>query len=283
MSLAQVSEELSHWILQQAAGGRQPGEVIAAMLQQGWQEPDAIEAVGQTLRGYQAGQVGGDGLPIQVPVPAPMGHHGATALHVLDREVHVLARMRHPRVVVFGGVLSGEECDALVGLARTRLQRSPVFNPDSGAEEDHVARTSEGMFFTRGANGLCSTIETRIAALLDWPLEHGEGLQVLRYGVGAEYKPHHDYFDPGRPGAEVALRRGGQRVASLIMYLNTPPCGGATVFPGVNFEVAPVKGNAVFFSYDRPHVITGSLHGGAPVIEGEKWVATKWLREKRHD
>jgi prolyl 4-hydroxylase len=55
------------------------------------------------------------------------------------------------------------------------------------------------------------------------------------------------------------------------------------VFPDVEFEVEPIKGNAVFFSYDRPHPSTRTLHGGAPVIEGEKWVATKWLRERRFD
>jgi len=49
----------------------------------------------------------------------------------------------------------------------------------------------------------------------------------------------------------------------------------------VQLDVAPIRGNAVFFSYDRPHPITRTLHGGAPVLEGEKWVATKWLREGR--
>jgi prolyl 4-hydroxylase len=44
-------------------------------------------------------------------------------------------------------------------------------------------------------------------------------------------------------------------------------------------EVTPFKGQALFFSYDRAHESTGTLHGGAPVIEGEKWVAAKWLRE----
>jgi prolyl 4-hydroxylase len=135
------------------------------------------------------------------------------------------------------------------------------------------------MFFTRGENPVCARIEQRIAALLQWPLVNGEGLQVLRYGPGAEYKPHYDYFDPAQPGTPSILKRGGQRVASLVMYLNTPRRGGATVFPDVNLEVAPVKGNAVFFSYDRPHPMTRSLHGGAPVFEGEKRVATKWLRE----
>ncbi|NCW57916.1 MAG: 2-oxoglutarate-dependent dioxygenase, partial [Gammaproteobacteria bacterium] len=74
-----------------------------------------------------------------------------------------------------------------------------------------------------------------------------------------------------------------QRVASLVMYLNTPPRGGATNFPDVGLEVAAVKGNAVFFSYDKADPSTGTLHGGMPVIAGEKWVATKWLRVSRTD
>jgi len=111
-------------------------------------------------------------------------------------------------------------------------------------------------------------------------VQNGEGLQVLHYQPGAEYKPHYDYFDPVHPGSAPILKRGGQRVATILMYLNTPKKGGGTTFPDVGFEVAPIKGNAVFFSYDRAHVNTKSLHGGAPVIEGEKWVATKWLRER---
>ena len=100
----------------------------------------------------------------------------------------------------------------------------------------------------------------------------------MRYRPGAEYKPHHDYFDPVHPGTPRILERGGQRVGTLVMYLNTPDGGGATTFPDVGLEVAPVRGNAVFFSYDRAHLSTKTLHGGAPVTAGEKWVATKWLR-----
>ena len=49
----------------------------------------------------------------------------------------------------------------------------------------------------------------RIAALVNWPVVNGEGLQVLHYRPGAEYKPHHDYFDPAQPGMAAVLRRGG--------------------------------------------------------------------------
>ena len=101
------------------------------------------------------------------------------------------------------------------------------------------ARTSEGMFFERGEFEVCARIEARMAALLRWPIENGEGLQILRYRPGAEYKPHYDYFDPAQPGTPALLARGGQRVASLICYLNTPERGGSTIFPdvGLNWPV----------------------------------------------
>ncbi|MDB5965471.1 MAG: 2-oxoglutarate-dependent dioxygenase, partial [Polaromonas sp.] len=57
--------------------------------------------------------------------------------------------------------------------------------------------------------------------------------------------------------------------------------GGATVFPVLGLRVAPKRGTAVFFSYPRAHPCSLSLHGGEPVIAGEKWIATKWLREAR--
>ena len=163
------------------------------------------------------------------------------------------------------------------------LARSETVATQTGASEVNEARTSDGMFFGRGEFPVCARLEARIAALLDWPLENGEGLQVLRYRPGAEYKPHYDYFDPAEAGTPAILKRGGQRLASIVCYLNTPEAGGATVFPEAGLEVAPVSGNAVFFSYDRPHPSTRTLHGGAPVIAGEKWVATKWMREGRFE
>jgi prolyl 4-hydroxylase len=203
-----------------------------------------------------------------------------TRLVAEGHEVRVLMSMTLPRVVVFGGLLTDKECDDLVALSRQRLTRSETVVNETGGSEVNTARTSEGMFFTRGENAMCQRIEKRIAALLNWPLQNGEGLQVLRYRPGAEYKPHHDYFDPVHSGTPTILSRGGQRVGTLVMYLNTPEKGGGTTFPEVGLEVAPIKGNAVFFSYHAPHPSTKTLHGGAPVIAGEKWVATKWLRER---
>ncbi|MBK8101662.1 MAG: 2OG-Fe(II) oxygenase [Planctomycetes bacterium] len=65
------------------------------------------------------------------------------------------------------------------------------------------------------------------------------------------------------------------------MYLNTPECGGATTFPDIAVDVAPHAGNALFFAYDRPHPDTRTRHVGAPVLAGEKWIATRWLRGRQ--
>jgi len=200
-----------------------------------------------------------------------------------DRRVCVLQAMGAPRVVVFGGLLSDDECDQLIALAKPRLARSLTVATKTGGEEINADRTSNGMFFQRGENELVRRIEQRIARLVNWPEENGEGLQILQYGPGAEYKPHYDYFDPSEPGTPTIVKRGGQRVGTLVMYLAEPEKGGGTVFPDVHLEVSPRKGNAVFFSYERPHPSTRTLHGGQPVIEGEKWIATKWLRERRFE
>ena len=284
MSVQHVTPDLRQWILAQVNAGHLPDAIVKSMLASGWSEPVALQALEDTLRTHLVERVAADAtLPAGVPVPEPIGAAQNNGFRLNDRPVQILASLRAPRVIVFGGLLSDTECDELVALAKTRLVRSETVQLHTGQSEVNTARTSEGMFFGRGENALCARIEARIAELLNWPLENGEGLQILRYSPGAEYKPHYDYFDPAQSGTPGILRRGGQRVASLVMYLVAPTRGGATVFPDVDFEVNPVKGNAVFFSYDRPHPGTRSLHGGAPVLEGEKWVATKWLREARFE
>lgn len=276
-----VTPELRAWIIEQATAGHKPDVVLQSMLGSGWNEDSAITALEEVLTGYLDEKAKQAALPPPVAVPEPLPQGTRATVWAADREVKVLANLQSPRVILFGDLLSADECDQMIALARARLARSETVQTETGASEVNDARTSQGMFFERGENPLVTRIEARMAALLGWPLENGEGIQVLRYGPGAEYKPHYDYFDPAHSGTPSILRRGGQRVASLVCYLNTPAQGGSTVFPDVQLDVAPLRGNAVFFSYDRAHPVTRTLHGGAPVVEGEKWVATKWVREGR--
>ncbi len=276
----QITPELRTWIIEQAQAGHSAESVLQSMKASGWDEDVAVDAMETTLRGHLDAKAVEQGLPPAVPVPEPDVDESPLYLDGGDRQVAVLSVMATPRVVVFGGLLSDEECDELIEAARPRLSRSLTVATKTGGEEVNADRTSQGMFFQRGESELIRRVEARIAKLVNWPEINGEGMQVLQYVPGTEYKPHYDYFDPEEPGTPTILKRGGQRVGTIVMYLSEPEKGGGTVFPNVHLSVAPKRGNAVFFSYDRPDPSTRTLHGGAPVIAGEKWIATKWLRER---
>ena len=275
-----VTPELRRWIIEQAQAGYAAPVVLQSMRDAGWDEDVAAEALEATLQDHLNGLAEQQGQPTAVPVPEPRLDESPAQVDCGDRSVNVLLAMARPRIVVFGNLLSAEECDALIAAAAPRMARSLTVATQTGGEEVNDDRTSDGMFFQRGETPLLQGIEERIAKLLNWPIENGEGLQVLHYRPGAEYKPHYDYFDPAELGTPTILKRGGQRVGTLVIYLNTPEQGGGTTFPDVHMEVAPQRGNAVFFSYERPDPSTRTLHGGAPVIAGDKWIATKWLRER---
>ncbi|TAG78654.1 MAG: 2-oxoglutarate-dependent dioxygenase [Burkholderiales bacterium] len=273
----QIDANLMKWLNECLARGHSPESLTTSMLQSGWSQEMArlaiAEALGKELRAQPS-------LPAATKsVPEPSIAQSPVSIQTSDRRIDVWTVVKHPRVVVFGNVLSHDECDELILLAQPKLSRSLTVDNQTGGDEVNPARTSDGMFFVRGENPLCERIERRLAELVNWPYEHGEGLQVLRYKHGAQYVPHYDYFDPAQPGTPKILQRGGQRVGTIVMYLRTPERGGSTVFPDIGLEVAPIKGSAVFFSYDRPHPDTKTLHGGTPVTLGEKYVATKWMRE----
>lgn len=299
-----VTPELKTWIVQQARAGCTPEAVLQAMLKAGWQKSVALDAMEHALQTHLGAAEAPAGVrdavaraaaartvaraasrtPVETAPAAARPHLDLSAspraIDLGDRIVTVHVSLRRPRLAVLGDLLSDEECEALIQAAEPRLKRSRTVQISTGGEELNADRTSDGMFFRRGESPLIQRIEARLSRLVHWPVENGEGLQVLRYGPGAEYKPHYDYFDPAAPGTARILERGGQRVATLVMYLNEPLRGGGTTFPDVGLEVMPQRGHAVFFAYDRPEPSTQTLHGGAPVLAGEKWVATKWLRER---
>lgn len=206
-----------------------------------------------------------------------------SVVHAHD-DVEVLSTA--PRIMVYHHFLSDAECDHLITLARPYLQRSTVIDNNSSGSEVDSRRTSYGMFFyPHISDRVVYAIEDRIARLTGIPKENGENIQVLQYAIGGEYRPHYDYFDPHSVGGSFHLMRGGQRQASFLMYLNTPDAGGETVFPYLGIKVTPRKGDALLFyncgldGKEDPF----TLHGGAPVILGEKWLATKWLRMSRFE
>ncbi len=190
-----------------------------------------------------------------------------------DREIEIVARLEEPLVVVLGNVLSDEECDELIRLSKDRMKRSKI-----GTERvENELRTSSGSFIEESENDIVSRVEQRISAIMNIPIEHCEGLQILQYKPGQEYKAHYDYF------SSTSKVISNNRISTLVMYLNDVEEGGETYFPKLNFTVSPKKGMAVYFEYfyNDQTLNELTLHGGAPVITGEKWVATQWMRKQK--
>ncbi|KAM1142804.1 hypothetical protein EV1_031457 [Malus domestica] len=198
-----------------------------------------------------------------------------------------------PRIIVLHKFLSMEECDYLRTLASPRLQVSTVVDVRTGKGIKSNVRTSSGMFLSPEEKKypMIQAIEKRIAVFSQVPIENGELIQVLRYEKDQYYRPHHDYFSD-----TFNLKRGGQRVATILMYLSDNVEGGETIFPtassgkctcggraATGLSVKPIKGDAVLFwsmNLEGKEDPT-SIHGGCEVLSGEKWSATKWMRQKR--
>lgn len=284
MQFESLAADLQKWLKTSIEQGHGRDALVQSMRAAGYQPNFAREAVELALARFAP--AGAEGAAAQA-VPAPLDTtsilaQSPNAIETSDRKVDILFALNAPRIVLFGGLLSDEECAELIAQSRRKLTRSSVVNAETGTYDVHPDRTSSGTHFERGENELILRIERRIAELVGCPVERGEPIQILHYTPGAEYKPHFDFFDPAYPGNEKVLAMGGQRVATLVMYLNDVIAGGSTVFPEVGLDVLPRKGNAVYFAYttEDGQLDRRTLHGGSPVAEGEKWIATKWLRQR---
>ncbi|MEQ1535978.1 MAG: 2OG-Fe(II) oxygenase [Burkholderiaceae bacterium] len=207
--------------------------------------------------------------------------HDNTIITQDGQQIQVAMRVTKPDVVLLDNFMTHDECDAFCELSKSTLTKSTVVDDATGAHVGHEHRTSMGTYFTLGQNDLVKKIEARIAEITGTPVPNGEGIQILNYAGGGEYRPHFDYF-PDNTGGRVHTAKGGQRTITVIMYLNDVKAGGATVLPDINLSVYPKKGSALYFSYvnSKGQVDPSTLHGGSPVVDGEKWIATKWIREK---
>jgi prolyl 4-hydroxylase len=199
-------------------------------------------------------------------------NHIGNKIKTEDREINVVARLEEPLIVVLENVLSDEECDGLIELSKDKMNRSKI----GVTHEVNEIRTSSSMFFQENEYDIITKIEKRISTIMNIPVEHGEGIQILKYTPGQEYKAHFDFFK----SSSIAAKN--NRISTIILYLNDVEHGGETFFPELNFSVFPRKGMAVYFEYfyNDKNLNELTLHGGAPVVTGEKWVATQWMRRQ---
>mmetsp|Transcript_5983 Transcript_5983/g.14865 ORF Transcript_5983/g.14865 Transcript_5983/m.14865 type:complete len:142 (+) Transcript_5983:3-428(+) len=123
----------------------------------------------------------------------------------------------------------------------------------------------------------------KASALTCKPIEHCELPQVGRYLPTQQYRHHFDAFDLGNADGRRFAQNGGQRVVTILVYLNDCAQGGQTDFPSMNIQVSPRKGSAVVFF---PATVDGyldkrALHAALPAID-TKYVSQVWIRQSTY-
>ena len=214
-----------------------------------------------------------------------------------------------PPIYIVENFLTMEECEAFKVTASPLLQRSKThaiagLTPrENGENTVHTHATSQhyssapcvhraraGSEATKGRTSLTCHLAKKahpspillqkIQALTNKPFGHMELPQVARYTDSQRYVEHYDGVDPHTDAGRAFCSNGGQRVATVLCYLNDVADGGSTAFRRVNFEVKPKKGNALIFfpGFMNGELDTDALHAGMPAVD-TKWVSQVWIRQ----
>jgi predicted 2-oxoglutarate/Fe(II)-dependent dioxygenase YbiX len=179
--------------------------------------------------------------------------------------------------------ISEEQCLSVVLSAMRHMRPSKTADPEGRWVKVGLRTSDEALVDPLLEDVLLRQVQRRMAASAGLPVSHAEPLIVLRYAAGQEYRPHSDCL-PGSLLTPVERGGSGQRVATVITYLNSNFAGGATVFPRLDLRVQPGAGNMLRFSNvdadGRPE--PGAVHAGEPVTDGLKWICTLWMRQGPH-
>jgi len=187
-----------------------------------------------------------------------------------------------PRVALSLNAVSADLTKAVIEVARPRLQGALVSEADGGREGP--GRSAQVAWLSHDLCPMVETVVGAITAVAGLDRRRAERFHIIRYGVGGEYRPHFDGYDLSTERGRRCTASRGQRVRTALLYLNDGFVGGATCFPRLDLEIVPRQGAVlVFDNCDSdcalPH--HQSLHAGAPLHQGEKWVGTLWFRERR--
>eukprot|EP00288_Rhodomonas_lens_P012621 CAMPEP_0177710196 /NCGR_PEP_ID=MMETSP0484_2-20121128/11206_1 /TAXON_ID=354590 /ORGANISM="Rhodomonas lens, Strain RHODO" /LENGTH=325 /DNA_ID=CAMNT_0019221861 /DNA_START=352 /DNA_END=1329 /DNA_ORIENTATION=- len=195
-----------------------------------------------------------------------------------------------PRIVVIHNMLSHSECDHLINLAKAEGMDVALIQPYGSHElVPSSTRTNTQAWLEPRQDAIVADIEDRIAEVSGTTQDQGENLQVLNYKVSQQFHPHHDFFDPVTDPPEN-FAQGGNRLATIVIYLHEAEEGGETEFPELNLKLHLTKGDAVLWrnlhedcdGTDPDCVDRRTEHAGRPPTAGEKWVATKWIHERSY-
>ena len=182
--------------------------------------------------------------------------------------------------VIVDSVLTPEECKYVIDQATPLFTRSGVV----GSTLPDPTRTSETAWIKKD-DPIAQKIFQKVVELTGKSIENCENLQVVRYQPGTYYNAHHDSCCDDTEGCLGFAKEGGQRVATLLIYLNSEFTDGETHFPSHgDLKLKADPGSAIFFrplGRDVNKCHPKALHAGLPISTGTKYVCNVWVREDK--
>tara|TARA_B100000963_G_C22627447_1_gene673117 strand:- start:910 stop:1551 length:642 start_codon:yes stop_codon:yes gene_type:complete len=190
---------------------------------------------------------------------------------------------RTPPMYVCDKFLTNNECNILKKEAKNKLYDSKIIEYIGGKivyKKDNV-RESKSCYLNNKNNINISGIIDKISKLVKKDKKYFENIQVGCYKKGGFYKSHYDSIDMNTEIGKKFVEEGGQRIITVLMYLNDIKKGGCTYFEEINKRFSPKKGSAIIFfpSYLNREVDTKALHCAEEVIN-KKWVSQLWIRDE---
>ena len=182
------------------------------------------------------------------------------------------------QVFTWEDFMSPEDCARTISLIEGRLRPSTV----TDTRGDARVRTSSTCDLGEIVDPFVYELDVRMSQALGIHWSYSEPNQGQKYLVGQEFKSHTDYFEPGTPEFLPNTGERGQRTWTFMVYLNSTPEGGATRFPRLEKLFRPKQGMAVIWNNLTPEGTPNpyTLHHGMKPRRGEKYIITKWFREK---
>lgn len=173
-------------------------------------------------------------------------------------------------------------CSWMIMRGRGKLRRAEVYGAQGEARLDPGRTNSETDFSIVEVDLVLLLLRARIGSATGLPTAVMELTKVLHYAPGQRFDPHYDYIDPQAPGFADEIAARGQRIATLLVYLNEEYEGGETAFPHLGLRHRGRRGDALLFAnvdaLSRPDPRT--LHAGLPPGSGEKWLLSQWIRDR---
>ncbi len=186
-----------------------------------------------------------------------------------------------PRIEMFDGLITPEECAHLIEIAQPKTRRSQVSGEAGGWHSE--GRTNALAWVRHDHDAQVLAVATRVAERVGLPLVHAESLQVIHYRPGQEYRPHFDAYDMSTDKGKRYTARGGQRMVTALAYLTAVEAGGETGFPRLDLDIVPRVGSVLIWHNCLPGTTVcdpRTYHHGKPPVRGDKWAFNLWFHER---